>query len=323
MSAENVLKGSRVLIVEPDRKNAKRLAGILRAVAGEVEVRDSLVDLPDPTYDLVAVGYDDISDDDRQRLLESFSGGTKQTCLLLSAGWDKETYVPLFRQRTLTNLVAKNNNDVDAEALIVTIKKILLDDIFGIEKYFIWGVEAKTKTISNSSKRQEIIDSAEEFAANLGINKRLVQAFTLVADELVTNALYNAPTDKDGNHRFAHRSRQETVELEEHEQVTIKFCSDGSRIGIAAIDPFGSLEPSKLQDYLAKCLAGGAAQIDDKAGGAGLGFYYIFDALSHFIVNIDPGNKTEVIGLINAKGGFKNFAAENKSFNIFVTQGDS
>jgi hypothetical protein len=139
-------------------------------------------------------------------------------------------------------------------------------------------------------------------------------------DEFLTNALYNAPVDATGHPRFARRPRTERVELQPEEEITLRVCCDGRRFGISTSDPFGSLAPERLQEYLARAFRRGEDQVNEADGGAGLGFYQILDSLSHFVVNIDPGRRTEMIGLIDVSGGYRTFASNGKSFNIFVKE---
>ncbi|RYG65777.1 hypothetical protein EON77_18135 [bacterium] len=98
------------------------------------------------------------------------------------------------------------------------------------------------------------------------------------------------------------------------------LCCDGRRLGVAVRDPFGSLRADTVLDYLTRCFRRGPDQIDAKEGGAGLGLYFTFEALSHFVINVSPGRATEMIGLLDVSGTFKDFARRGKSFNMFVTE---
>jgi hypothetical protein len=310
----------RVLLVDGDKAQLSGMTKVLRpVVAGDVESRDSLGELPeDGECDLVAVNYDGLSPAERDVLIGSFSSFKRQTRLLLiSAGQCKRDFDALFGRYALTNLIA-NNGVVDAEDLIVTVQKILRRDVFGIEKYFIWGVQVISMRLSRSTDKGRLLAEAEEYAKRIGIRSRLVSLFCTVADELVTNAIYNAPRSPDGQSRYSHLPRIDHVALDAGEEIEVKFCCDGRRLGIAAIDPFGSLTQERVLDYLAKCFRKGDDQIDQKPGGAGLGFYYIFEAVSHFVVNLSVGKRTEMIGLIDIRGGYRNFAGSTKSFNIFT-----
>ena len=64
-------------------------------------------------------------------------------------------------------------------------------------------------------------------------------------------------------------------------------------------DPFGGLKKGKVFQYLQKCFAMGAHQIDTKDGGAGLGLYKIFKATNAFIINVNPNVRTEVMAIFD------------------------
>ena len=240
--------------------------------------------------------------------------------LLFSAGRLRDDIVKLAGSHTLTNVVARNNDEVDTEALIVTIRKLLERDIFGLEKYFIWGVRPVVKTLASSAEKDPTLRAVEEYAQALGVQSRFIAQLCSVADEFITNAIYNAPRDAEGRALYAERSRTEPVHLKPSELVEVRFCCDGHRIGISVADPFGSLSTETLLDYLAKCTRRGEDQVDQKPGGAGLGFYYVFESLSHFVVNISAGKKTEMIGIIDVSGSYKDFSLKTKSFNIFFSE---
>ena len=316
-------ESSKVLLIESDRKQLKLLSQTLRSLVGRVDCFSELSGLADMgsigDYDLIIADYDGLAPEGRQVLVNAVSASIARPRLLLfSEGKNKDDLVTLFDERSLTNLVARNA-DVEIDDLIVTVQKIMRKDIFGIEKYFCWGVEALTLEVSSSADKPAVLAEAEKFAGLIGIHPRMTNLLCTVADEFVTNAIYNAPMNKGGQPRYSHRPRTETVVLEPEERVQIKFCSDGRRLGISASDPFGSLSPETVQDYLAKCMRKGADQVDQKEGGAGLGLYYVFESISHFVVNISPGRRTEMIGLFDIRGTYKDFVARNKSFNIFIS----
>ncbi len=310
----------RVLVVDGDREQRTATVRTLRpVVAVELDAREALGEIPgDDEYDLLMVNYDTLSGQERVKLIESFSGFKRRSRLLLtSAGKCKEEFGILFGEHALTNLLAKNG-EVDAEDLIVTVQKLLRRDVFGIEKYFIWGVQVVSTKLTRSTEKNQLLSYAEAYAKSIGVRPRVVSLMCTVADELVTNAIFNAPRDANGRHRYAHLPRADEVALAPGEAIEVKFCCDGRRLGIAATDPFGSLTQERLLSYLAKCFRKGDDQVDNKPGGAGLGFYYIFEAVSHLVVNISVGKRTEMIGLIDIRGSYKDFAGSNKSFNVFA-----
>ncbi len=310
----------RVLLVHGQRRQLRDLAQILRSIGIELEMRESILQVPeDGQFEIVLVDYDAVTPEDRGKLLQAYSGLHGRTRLLvLSEKQVREDFVRLFERHTLTNLIARNGEIFDPEELLVTVQKLLRRDIFGIEKYFAWGVQPGKLIVSSSEQKEHVVEEAEKYAKGIGVHPRLVSLFCGVADEFCTNAVYNAPVDKDGNSRFAHYPRHQRVDLAPGEEAAVTFCCDGRRLGLSVVDPFGSLTSERLLDYLSKCFRRGSDQLDQKAGGAGLGFYQIFESVTQFIVNISPGKRTEMIGLIDVRGSYKDFATRNKSFNVFV-----
>ena len=86
-----------------------------------------------------------------------------------------------------------------------------------------------------------------------------------VVDEMVTNALYDAPIDREGRPRFAHLPRTEPVRLERGEEIHIQFCSDAQLLGVAVSDPFGALSKQVSLDYLSRCFARQSRPLESRA----------------------------------------------------------
>ena len=276
----------------------------------------------DGAFDLLLVDYDHLLPAEREQLVQRFQGGSRsgKTRLLLISERDCRPDFPrLFGSHTLTNLVARNGQ-VDALNLLVTARKLLLPDIFGLDKYLSASARGCTMEVRGSEDKLGVLDQIERFGQLERMKGWMIRLLCSVADEFITNAVYNAPVDEAGNHRYAHLPRSQPVRLNPREHVRVRVALDGRRVAVSATDPFGSLKPERLMDYLAKCFRKGDDQVDDKAGGAGLGFYAAFESLNHFVVNLAPGRTTEVIGLLDMEKSYKQFATLNKSFNIFVAQ---
>ncbi|MCK6547395.1 hypothetical protein L6R52_16215 [Myxococcota bacterium] len=311
-----------IAFVSGDKKQLTSLSRILKRAVGEVALAGSLRGIEDfSSFALVAVHYDMLAPDEQVELALDFAARAKRpTLLLLSERCAQRDFANLFESRALTNMLVINESGVDISDLLVTVQKIRRGEIFGLEKYFVWGVEPQLVRMSSSSQKASVLDTITRFAADIGVTPRLCTAIRTSADEFITNALYNAPVDASGRPRFAARPRTDRVQLEPGEEIEVRFCCDGRRFGLSTTDPFGSLAPASIQDYLARGFRKGEDQVSEATGGAGIGFLQILDSLSHFVVNIDPGMKTEMIGLVDVSGSYRDFAESGKSFNIFVKE---
>jgi hypothetical protein len=324
------MKGRRILFWDPDPKVQRIAERALLAtqseviLAGNEEELERLVE--NERFDLLMVNFDPpVSVNSKWgRFFDKLHGAHPNTCLVLHATARTENYLPLMAERRyVKNLIAKNDEPLDPDELIVTSAKMLKRDLFGLDKYLMWGVEPYRVEIRESRLKLEYVHAVSEYARRLGCNERLIEMVETVTDELVTNAIYNAPRDRDGRPKYAKMSRRESVVLEEHEVASLEFACDGNHIAVSQSDPFGALTHDTIVTYLNRCLVKGPQQISDASGGAGIGLYRVFQSLSKFIINIDPGKKTEVISLIDLRLSMKQFRSLPKSFHIFVAEPQS
>ncbi len=311
----------RALLVEQDPACARQIAQVLRTVVGSTDVRDSFSAIEwQGKWDVAVINYDQLSTVDKERVFSRFGDLNSTGGLLLFAGQtEREGLVTLFGRHKARKLLARNG-PMHAEDLLVTVQKTLRKDIFGLEKYLGWGAHARGVSVRSSHDKEQVLAGCQGLAEAIGLGERKKNLLLTVAEELTSNALYDAPVDAVARSRHAALPRSEHVELAPTEEIAVTFASDGRRIGISVQDPFGSLRPETVVDYLAKCFRRGFDQIDRKEGGAGLGLFYAFNSLSHFVVNIEPQKRTEFIGLIEVAGSFRDFEQRAKSFNVFVEE---
>lgn len=312
----------RIALIDSDRNVARDSHRILSAASDETHLVQSPKELGTlDGYNVIVANYDALPHAELNELFSQYAGLTHRPHLLLySSNEIRSELSSMFGERALTNLLGKDSV-ADASALWVTIQKLLRGDIFGIDKYFSWGARALSLRLSHSNELEGLLDQMRAFLEPSRIPRRIVVSLLDAAEELMTNAIYNAPVATDGSPRFARLPRTELVSLGSAEYVDVDLRVDGKQIGISVADPFGSLRPEMVTRYLAKCFRKQDDQIDAKDGGAGLGLYYAFEKVSHLVVNIEPGTRTELIALVNIRNTYREFAGEAKSFNMFVRGG--
>lgn len=309
-------RGSCALLVDADRAHARTVARVLRSVV-ELDVVAHVTDAAERPFDLVVLNYDACDDEERVQALRRFGAERERGHLLLCSDVRApEALAVLFGELGVRNLLGRHE-ELDASELLITTQKLLGGDVFGIEKYFPWGVTESRYVLLDSAHREGVRGEARALAERLGVPSRMVELFCTVVDELLTNAIYNAPVDDRGAERFSHLRRGEPVTLESHERIEVVLCSDGRTIGCAVSDPFGSLGPRTVVEYLGRCFRRGEDQISERSGGAGLGLFTVYEGCSQLVVNLAPGRRTEMIGLIDIRGRFRDFASRPKSFNVF------
>lgn len=222
---------------------------------------------------------------------------TSGRVLYILRGEDLRAKMHLFESPQTTSLFCYNDQ-FDDDEFISSATKALRGDVFGLQKYFPWGVTSFTMLVKSYEDKTKAIDIIMSYAQMAGVRGPVRDRMQLVADELMMNALYHAPTDANGNERHAGKSRKELAQLSQVDPIEVQYGCSGTYFGISVRDGFGSLTRKKSLDYL-KRAGTDEAKIEQKAEGAGLGLISVLQSVSKLIFNLDPGYSTEAIGLFD------------------------
>ena len=183
----------------------------------------------------------------------------------------------------------------------VTINKFVTGDLFGIEKYLPPGTEVQLTRLRDYKGRTTAIDEVLAYAEKIGVRSKIRASIGQVCEELLMNALYDAPIDAAGNPVFAEVELKARLQQLSPRPVSIRYAATDTGFAVSVRDRFGRLDKSTVLRYIHKCLHS-SEQIDRKMYGAGLGIYLIANAATQFVMNVAPGMATEVICTFDRKG---------------------
>ncbi len=304
---DHLMLGKTILLHTNDKLGGRRLSGHLRAAGNEVVVSDGANAARDllaaHAVDLVFV---DVAAPQPHEVVAAARGCAP--VVVLSTAGDPHVMLDFVCEQEVEHVLARSGDIGDsfdqlAREVVVTAEKILRGDLFGIEKYLPgFGLEISSFEVRSAADRDDVVECVGEHAAWLGAGSEARRAVAAVVDELVTNAIYDAPRGPDGQPRYAALDRREKVKLDPWEHVTVRWGSDGDFVAISVSDGFGSLRPEHVRAGLRRCLGEGD-QIEHKPGGAGLGLYTTLSYCSQLVVNIEPGARTEMIAVIDLRRG--------------------
>jgi hypothetical protein len=186
----------------------------------------------------------------------------------------------------------------DDDEFIASATKALRGNVFGLPKYFPWGVTTYTMVIKNYEEKNRAIEIIMRYAQLAGVRGPVRDRIQVVIDELMMNGLYHAPTDAEGKERFRNQTVRELAQLPEVPPIEVQYGSSGRYFGVSVRDGGGSLTRKRVVEYLRRASAG-TASIENKTTGAGLGLITVLKSVSKLVFNLDPGRSTEVIGLFD------------------------
>jgi hypothetical protein len=241
--------------------------------------------------------------------------------IILSSAKLQEVHSYLTTSHDFTNFVAKDSDGFLSERdLLVTVKKILNSDIFGINKYLNWGAHNMIFHLRDSGTRREYVDVAVDYCNRMGLRKNFIRAVNVFCDELLMNAFFDAPCNALGQPLYESSPRTERIILGPLEAARMEVASDGQRLVISVSDPFGAITRQTVLKYLDRCFKGDEIDYTNETKkGAGLGLYFCLNVVSHFIINVRPGVKSEFIGIFDTSLDPDAQRKIHPSFHFFTT----
>ncbi len=234
-----------------------------------------------------------------------------------------EQYSPalLGNEHMLIDHVIANRfpSDWTVNELRTTIQKILRKDLFGLEKYLMPHSEIFHRVVSGSPSRPVLNKEVSQFAQNLGLNSHLTKNIFGISEELLMNAIYDAPSAAGKVPKESVPGDKSYLLPEEHRGI-FSFGCDGKTFALSVSDPFGVFERDIFFKYVKKVLhrTDSAKLLDDKASGAGLGLFKVLYSAHTLVCNVEKGNKTEMIALIDISMQIRDFSKMPRSIHYFI-----
>ncbi len=295
------LSRHRVLAISSDREQLRRIVSALTAAGAEVDAVRSTADTGSPLlghrYIFIDIGRSDNGyfGRDLEFVLDRSSEKTLITIITDDAPLGE--FTSLLSDHRINHIIARQEIE---RGVYATAQKLLSGDIFGIEKYLPPETPIHYMRLNDFQGRGKAIDTILDFAEESGIRSRLRQGIGQVCEELLMNALYDAPVDSNGDKVFAEVDPHDRVKTRSPRPVSVRYASTDSLFAIAIRDRYGLLAKNTIVSYISKCLHS-PNQIDRKTYGAGLGLYMVASAAAEYIVNVAYGVATEVICTFDRK----------------------
>jgi len=183
-----------------------------------------------------------------------------------------------------------------------------------LSAYLDWGFSAQDIEVRGSRDRDAATGKIHDFVAALGVPRRVAEMFAELGEELLMNAMYDAPVDATGRPKYA-ADRKASIDLPAHERPALRIATDGTRLALQIRDPFGRLERRHVFEGLARGLASG--EQDRSGGGAGLGMMVCHNASSALFFDVLPDRHTEVTALFELDINLREFRTSAKSLHFW------
>jgi hypothetical protein len=285
----------RLVVAHPDRKAQRSLQRLVGATLCKVDVvadADALTAAIDPTTVVIvdaaiAQSRPQLRDNPARAWIAVPGEGNAPadaalTATLLAGGWDHVVAHPM---------------PILAEELLATVQKLMRRDVFGLEKYMSWGAEVRSYTLDDARDRDAAVAELAKDVVAVGLPERVGSLVSVIADELIANALYAAPVDGSGTRVRAHDPRDQGRALTGRDAVSVRWATDARYLAIEVRDRWGSIDPAAIGKRLAHSGKPGSAP----AGESGMGLQLAYACCNQFVINCAPSHVTEVITLLDVR----------------------
>lgn len=308
--------GGDILFVHADRKAQRQIGRILATCQRRVVTAETLGDgsrcLTQPIA--LAIVSSHLADGPRYVDFCHEVAATGTVNIVLGEGPLAEI-LPLLSAHRLCHIASADPVAL-VDELPVTAQKLLRGDVFGLEKYLTWAAEIRSTTVETTTDRRRALADLHEFLVAIGLSPRHERQATLVADELLSNAIHNAPLDPTGRHYLRDEPRDAHRALEARERPQLRWGYDGRYVAIEVTDQWGTVDGDELRGSIGK-LADRGSSPRPGPGGAGLGVAMAYQASSAMIFNLAPGRATQALALIDLRARPDGRRALIPGFHLF------
>jgi hypothetical protein len=219
---------------------------------------------------------------------------------------DDDGLITLMLEAPVSHLV----KDPGDRELGITSEKLVSGDLFGLEKYLAAETGVGERVVSNDREKRAAIAEVSAWAEAVGARRPIVHRLASVIDELLMNALHDAP-----------RESKPVISLtDDNRRAVVRWGCDGQTLAISVSDGFGALRQRDVIDHVRRARddRGRPNPATTDEPGAGLGLYLVLANVASLIVNVDPGHHTEVVCLFDlAQRERRAIAAGVRSLHVF------
>jgi hypothetical protein len=161
--------------------------------------------------------------------------------------------------------------------------------------------------IRHSDQKQEVAEAVRQYLMQGKIPPRIANIIANSVDEVIMNAIFDAPTDDFGRPIYTATERNQSRELTPREVSLMKIGFDGFYVGVTVVDQWGSLDRARLLHHVSINYKDSDYTVKQGQAGAGLGLATIFQGGATLIYECTARKQTKVTLIYRAYDNYRSF----------------
>jgi hypothetical protein len=208
----------------------------------------------------------------------------------------------------------------DEQDLAIGLRRLLMPrpDPLGAAPYLIEGFQVTESLIRSSGDKDTTLQSVLDLAGALDLSDEKKRRIEVATEELVLNALYDAPRNPDGKQRFAGMDRRTPITLDSGHEARVQYGCDGRNFVVSVCDRFGALERPQLTRSLMKLLDPSGPRPTAGVSGAGLGLMLTYGAANQLVAHCVSQRFTEVTAVMHVSGSNRTALARGSALHLYL-----
>jgi hypothetical protein len=174
--------------------------------------------------------------------------------------------------------------------------------------------------LHHSSEKQKAIGILADFLRDLDFVERAHPIIITAVDELLMNAIYDAPTNPQGEQTHQNTPRNAPMELDPEQTIELSLSAHGDYVAFTVIDRFGTLDKPKLLKHLFASRTTGNTLVDPTRTGAGVGLATTFMTGGSLLFVHEPGVRTVVTVFFRHSKNFREFKDQFRFISVHETR---
>jgi hypothetical protein len=192
------------------------------------------------------------------------------------------------------------------------VKATLAEHAFGLKNLLKPEAKIQIVKLGKTSQKQEAVEAVRNYLMAAKFQSRMATVVANAVDELLMNAMFDAPVDELGKQILSSTSRAAVFDLQGKAEVELQVGYDGTYVGLTACDQYGSLDKNKLLSHISKIYTDEEYKVRTAVAGAGIGLATVFRSGGSFFFVSESRSRTEVTVFFRKTDSFRDFKDQFK-----------
>lgn len=208
----------------------------------------------------------------------------------------------------LANFSKEQPPDVTGRRYAHFVNASLRKKFEGLSSILPAGAEIISKVITESLQKRFVVEALNTQLTKRKWNPKMAAMVANALDEMIMNAVFDAPVDQQGRQIYQTTPRSANLQLDNRAKVETQIAIQDDFCAVSVTDQHGSIVRKSLLRHVSQGFAESQNIVrPDHLQGAGLGLALVIKSGGSLAFSCQPGQRTEVVAIFGRTASFAQF----------------